>query len=206
MAVKVVSDELTKLLGQGKKKLNPQRPLRNLSLDLRGSGKTTSAAKLARYLIKKEGARKPCLIAADLRRPAAIDQLETLAKNDGIDFRADRSAKDVPSMVAQLTKDAETTGSDVVIIDTAGRLQIDSDLMSEISRIRDLIQPQEIFLVADAALGQQAVDVVTQFNKVTPLTGIILTELGWRCTRRRCFIHGVSHWCSHSLYRYWKIW
>ncbi len=177
MAVKVVSDELTKLLGEGEKTLNPQRPLRILLVGLQGSGKTTSAAKLARHLIKKEGVRKPSLIAADLRRPAAIDQLETLAKNEGIDFRSDRTAQDVPAMVAQLTKDAEASGSDVVIVDTAGRLQIDADLMSEISRIRDLIQPQEIFLVADAALGQQAVDVAAQFNASTPLTGIILTKL-----------------------------
>jgi len=148
-----------------------------LLVGLQGSGKTTSAAKLARHLIKKEGVRKPSLIAADLRRPAAIDQLETLAKNEGIDFRSDRSAQDVPAMVAQLTKDAEASGSDVVIVDTAGRLQIDADLMSEINRIRDLIQPQEIFLVADAALGQQAVDVAAQFNTSTPLTGIILTKL-----------------------------
>ncbi len=177
MAVKVVSDELTRLLGEGEKTLNPQRPLRILLVGLQGSGKTTSAAKLARHLIKKEGVRKPSLIAADLRRPAAIDQLETLAKNEGIDFRSDRTAQDVPAMVAQLTKDAEASGSDVVIVDTAGRLQIDADLMSEISRIRDLIQPQEIFLVADAALGQQAVDVAAQFNASTPLTGIILTKL-----------------------------
>ncbi|MSR72948.1 MAG: signal recognition particle protein, partial [Opitutales bacterium] len=177
MAVKVVSDELTRLLGEGERALNPQRPLRILLVGLQGSGKTTSAAKLARHLIKKEGVRKPSLIAADLRRPAAIDQLETLAKNEGIDFRSDRLAKDVPAMVAQLTKDAEASGSDVVIVDTAGRLQIDADLMSEISRIRDLIQPQEIFLVADAALGQQAVDVAVQFNTSTPLTGIILTKL-----------------------------
>jgi len=177
MAVKVVSDELTRLLGEGEKTLNPQRPLRILLVGLQGSGKTTSAAKLARHLIKKEGARKPSLIAADLRRPAAIDQLETLAKNEGIDFRSDRNAKDVPAMVAQLTKDAEAAGSDVVIIDTAGRLQIDADLMSEISRIRDIVKPQEIFLVADAALGQQAVDVAAQFNTSTPLTGIILTKL-----------------------------
>jgi len=177
MAVKVVSDELTLLLGEGARTLNPQRPLRILLVGLQGSGKTTSAAKLARHLIKKEGVRKPSLIAADLRRPAAIDQLETLAKNEGIDFRADRAAKDVPAMVAQLTKDAESSGSDVVIVDTAGRLQIDADLMSEISRIRELIAPQEIFLVADAALGQQAVDVAAQFNASTPLTGIILTKL-----------------------------
>jgi len=177
MAVKVVSDELTRLLGEGARTLNPQRPLRILLVGLQGSGKTTSAAKLARHLIKKEGVRKPSLIAADLRRPAAIDQLETLAKNEGIDFRADRAAKDVPAMVAQLTKDAESSGSDVVIVDTAGRLQIDADLMSEISRIRELIAPQEIFLVADAALGQQAVDIAAQFNASTPLTGIILTKL-----------------------------
>jgi len=177
MAVKVVSDELTRLLGEGARTLNSQRPLRILLVGLQGSGKTTSAAKLARHLIKKEGVRKPSLIAADLRRPAAIDQLETLAKNEGIDFRADRAAKDVPAMVAQLTKDAESSGSDVVIVDTAGRLQIDADLMSEISRIRELIAPQEIFLVADAALGQQAVDVAAQFNASTPLTGIILTKL-----------------------------
>lgn len=177
MVVKVISDELTKLLGEGERPLNPQRPLRILLVGLQGSGKTTSAAKLARHLLKKEGVRKPSLVAADLRRPAAIDQLETLAKQEGIDFRADRTAQDVPKMVEKLTQDAEASGADVVIIDTAGRLQIDADLMSEISRLRELVQPQEIFLVADAALGQQAVEVATQFNATTPLTGIILTKM-----------------------------
>lgn len=177
MVVKVISDELTKLLGEGERPLNPQRPLRILLVGLQGSGKTTSAAKLARHLLKKEGVRKTSLVAADLRRPAAIDQLETLATQEGIDFRADRTAQDVPKMVEKLTQDAEASGADVVIIDTAGRLQIDADLMSEIRRLRELVQPQEIFLVADAALGQQAVEVATQFNATTPLTGIILTKM-----------------------------
>ncbi|MEY3583244.1 MAG: hypothetical protein RJA48_327 [Verrucomicrobiota bacterium] len=177
MAVKVVSDELTKLLGEGARPLAPARPLRVLLVGLQGSGKTTSAAKLAKHLVKKEGVRKPSLVAADLRRPAAIDQLETLAKQEGFDFRADRAATDVAAMVGRLVKDAEVAGSDVVIVDTAGRLQIDGELMDEVRRVRESFQPHEVFLVADAALGQQAVDVAAKFHESTPLTGIILTKL-----------------------------
>lgn len=177
MAVKIVSDELTKLLGEGECPLNPRRPLRVLLVGLQGSGKTTSAAKLAKHLVKKEGIRKPSLIAADLRRPAAIDQLETLAKNEGFDFRADRAATDVAAMVGRLVKEAEAAAADLVIVDTAGRLQIDSELMDEVRRVREAFAPHEIFLVADAALGQQAVDVAAKFNETTPLTGIILTKL-----------------------------
>ncbi len=177
MAVKVVSDELTKLLGEGERAINPRRPLRILLVGLQGSGKTTSAAKLAKYLVKKEGVRKPSLIAADLRRPAAIDQLETLARNEGFDFRADRAATDVAAMVGRLVKEAEAGAADLVIVDTAGRLQIDGDLMEEVRRVRDTFQPHEVFLVADAALGQQAVDVAAKFHESTPLTGIILTKL-----------------------------
>lgn len=177
MAVKVISDELTRLLGEGERPINPVRPLRILLVGLQGSGKTTSAAKLAKNLVKKEGLRKPSLIAADLRRPAAIDQLETLAKQEGFDFRADRGAKNVAEMVGRLVREAEASGSDAVIVDTAGRLQIDADLMEEIRQVREVLQPHEVFLVADAALGQQAVDVATQFHAATPLTGIILTKL-----------------------------
>jgi len=177
MAVKVVSDELTKLLGEGERAMDPRRPLRVLLVGLQGSGKTTSAAKLAKHLVKKDGIRKPSLIAADLRRPAAIDQLETLAKQEGFDFRADRAATDVAAMVAKLTQDAESSGSDLIIVDTAGRLQIDAELMSEVAQVRAQFAPHEIFLVADAALGQQAVEVAAQFNTTTPLTGIILTKL-----------------------------
>jgi len=177
MAVKVVSDELTKLLGEGERPIDPRRPLRILLVGLQGSGKTTSAAKLAKHLVKKEGIRKPSLVAADLRRPAAIDQLETLAKNEGFDFRSDRAATDVAAMVGRLVKEAEAAAADLVIVDTAGRLQIDGDLMEEVRRVRDAFQPHEVFLVADAALGQQAVDVAAKFHESTPLTGIILTKL-----------------------------
>ncbi len=155
MAVKVVSDELTKLLGEGERPIDPRRPLRVLLVGLQGSGKTTSAAKRAKHLVKKEGLRKPSLVAADLRRPAAIDQLETLAKNEGFDFRADRAATDVAAMVGRLVKEAEAAAADLVIVDTAGRLQVDGELMEEVRRVRDAFQPHEVFLVADAALGHQ---------------------------------------------------
>jgi signal recognition particle subunit SRP54 len=127
--------------------------------------------------VKKEGIRKPSLIAADLRRPAAIDQLETLAKQEGFDFRAERGATDVAAMVGRLTREAEGAAADLVIVDTAGRLQIDGELMDEVKQIRATFNPHEVFLVADAALGQQAVDVAAKFHAATPLTGIILTKL-----------------------------
>ena len=177
MAVKIIHDELVKLLGEGREGLSPKRPLRVMLVGLHGSGKTTSAAKLAKFMVKKEGVRTPCLVACDIYRPAAIDQLEILAKAEGALFHADRASRDVPVIGEAGLKFAQQHHADLVIFDTAGRLQIDNDLIEEIRRLRDIVQPDEVLLVADSALGQEAVNVAKHFHEAVNLTGIILTKL-----------------------------
>jgi signal recognition particle subunit SRP54 len=177
MAVKIIHDELVKLLGGETAGLAQKRPLRIMLVGLHGSGKTTSAAKLARHLVKKEGDTKPALIACDVYRPAAIDQLETLARAENFLCYADRNEKDVPALAASGLDFALKNGADVVIFDTAGRLQVDANLIEEIKRIRERVQPDEVLLVADAALGQEAVNVAKHFHEAVQITGIILTKL-----------------------------
>ncbi|MDR2862639.1 MAG: signal recognition particle protein Srp54, partial [Puniceicoccales bacterium] len=147
-----------------------------LLVGLHGSGKTTTAAKLARHLVKKEGCAKPVLVACDVYRPAAIDQLETLAAAEGFLCYADRNERDVPKLGAEGLDFARKNYADAVIFDTAGRLQIDATLIEEIKKLRERVQPDEVLLVADAALGQEAVNVAQHFNEAVALTGIILTK------------------------------
>ncbi|MCC5835850.1 MAG: signal recognition particle protein [Opitutales bacterium] len=175
MVVKVINDELAKLLGEGSTELVNEKPLRVLLLGLQGSGKTTFAAKLAKRL-EKEG-YKPALIACDVYRPAAIDQLEILAKDNGFLFYGERDQKDVVGISKRGAKWAREQGATAVIFDTAGRLQIDTELVEEVRKVRETVQPQESLLVADAALGQEAVNVAKTFNESVPLTGIVMTKL-----------------------------
>jgi signal recognition particle subunit SRP54 len=177
MAVKIIHDELVKLFGGETARLPQKRPLRIMLVGLHGSGKTTSAAKLARHLVKKEGATKPALIACDVYRPAAIDQLETLARAENLLCYADRNEKNVPKLAAEGLDFARKNFADIVIFDTAGRLQIDANLIEEIKQLRERVQPDEVLLVADAALGQEAVNVAKHFHEAVQLTGIILTKL-----------------------------
>lgn len=177
-AVKIIHDELVKLLGgEGANGLSAKRPLRVMLVGLHGSGKTTSAGKLAKWLVKKEGVRTPCLVACDIYRPAAIDQLQILAKGENALFYADRESRDVPAIGAAGLKYARENHADLVVFDTAGRLQIDEDLIAEIKRLKDVIEPDEVLLVADSALGQEAVNVAKHFHEAVNLTGIILTKL-----------------------------
>lgn len=177
MAVKVIHDELTRLLGGDARALAPARPLRILLVGLHGSGKTTTAGKLALHLREAGGFRAPWLVGADIHRPAAIDQLETLAAQAKVGFWSDREARDAAALAKAGAAAGVAAGADVILVDTAGRLQADADLMAEVVRIREAFQPHEVFLVADAALGQQAVDVAARFHAATPLTGLILTKL-----------------------------
>ena len=174
--IKIVHDELVATLGGEAAELaKPAKPpLVILVVGLQGSGKTTSAAKLAN-LVKTNG-RRPMLVAADLQRPAAIDQLETLGGRAGIPVFVDRKSKPVKLAKAAL-KEARNLGNDVVIIDTAGRLQIDDDLMSELAAINKVAEPDEVLLVVDAMTGQDAVNVAEGFLARTDLTGIVLTKL-----------------------------
>lgn len=175
-AVKIIHDELVKLLGEGTQELSPTRPLKLMMVGLHGSGKTTSSAKLAKFLIKR-GNYKPCLVACDVYRPAAIDQLETLAGTIGAKFYCERDCKDVPAIAERGLKFAIENFCDLVIFDTAGRLQIDEELIEEIKRLRERVSPQEVLLVADSALGQEAVNVAKHFHEAVNLTGLIMTKL-----------------------------
>ena len=176
MAVKIIHDELVRLLGEDSTKFSPARPLKIMLVGLHGSGKTTSAGKLARYL-RAHGNYRPALVACDVYRPAAIDQLETLAKATGTPFFCDRESKDVPAIGEKFLREALNSSADLVIFDTAGRLQIDETLIEEIKRLRERVRPDETLLVADAALGQEAVNVARHFHEAVGLTGIVLTKL-----------------------------
>src|SRR5437868_12686039 len=172
--VKIFKDELTILLGGDAAPVNLSKPGRILMVGLNGSGKTTSSAKLAR-LLKKQG-RNPALIAVDLHRPAAIEQLATLGKQIDVPvFTPEPSEKEVRRAAAASLQWMEN--ADVKIFDTAGRQEIDQPLVEELKQLRDFLQPQEILLVADAATGQQAVSVATHFNDALHITGIVLTKL-----------------------------
>jgi signal recognition particle subunit SRP54 len=173
--IKIVHEELVTTLGSKAvpmKKAAP--PLTILMVGLQGSGKTTTAGKLALHL-KKQG-KKPLLVAADLQRPAAIDQLETLGARIDVPVYAERKAKPA-RLVKTAMKEATRTGRDVVIVDTAGRLQIDQQLMSELSDVRRAADPDEVLLVVDAMTGQDAVNVATGFQERVGLTGVILSKL-----------------------------
>ncbi|MDR1497522.1 MAG: signal recognition particle protein [Puniceicoccales bacterium] len=177
MAVKIIHDELVSILGGKTADVSRKRPLRIMLVGLHGSGKTTTAAKLARHLVKKEGCAKPVLVACDIHRPAAIDQLETLARNGGFLCHADRSKKDAPAIAVDGAEFARQNACDLIIFDTAGRLQVDVPLIEEIKKLNERVRPDEILLVADAALGQEAVNVAKTFHEALNLTGIILTKL-----------------------------
>lgn len=172
--VKIFHDELSILLGGDAAPLDLGEPHRILLVGLNGSGKTTSAAKLAQFL-KKQG-HSPRLIALDLQRPAAIEQLATLAKQIEVAVHTPAAnEKNVPRAAAAALQDREERTID--IFDTAGRQEIDEALIQELKALKDFLQPQEILLVVDAATGQQAVSVATHFNEALQITGIILTKL-----------------------------
>lgn len=174
--IKIINDELIELLGEGDTDLEDKKPLRIMMVGLHGSGKTTSSGKLARYLSKKRDYR-PALIGCDVYRPAAIDQLETLAKSEGCTFYSDRDEKNVVRIGQRGLEAAKAAEANLIIFDTAGRLQIDSDLIEEIKDLKKAVQPDEVLLVADSALGQEAVNVAGHFHEAVGCTGIILTKL-----------------------------
>jgi signal recognition particle subunit SRP54 len=173
--IKIIHDELVKLLGEGENSLSTARPLKILMVGLHGSGKTTSSAKLGK-LLKKRGYR-PFVAACDIYRPAAIDQLEILAKQEELGFYSDRISRDVPSIGGAALEAAKTATADCIIFDTAGRLQIDHDLVEEVKKLHARVQPDEVLLVADGALGQEAVNVAKAFHDALNLTGLILTKM-----------------------------
>ena len=174
--IKIIHDELVDLLGSTNARLNLSgSPSCILMVGLHGSGKTTSSGKLAR-LLQKQG-RQPLLVAADANRPAAMDQLETLGKQIEIPVFVKRGETDVLKIAREALDFAKASSRNVLIFDTAGRLQIDAPLVQELVRLRDLVRPQEILLVLDAATGQEAVNVATHFDQALQITGSILTKL-----------------------------
>jgi signal recognition particle subunit SRP54 len=174
--VKIIHDELVDLLGSQNAALKLDgNPSSILMVGLHGSGKTTSSGKLAR-LLQKQG-RQPLLVAADVYRPAAMDQLETLGKQIEIPVFLKRGETDVLKIAREAMDFAQKNSRNILIFDTAGRLQIDEPLVQELVRLRDLVKPQEILLVLDAATGQEAVNVATHFDSALQITGSILTKL-----------------------------
>ena len=175
--VKIVHEELTALMGSGDSRLAfaGRPPTVILLAGLQGSGKTTAAAKLA-LLLRKEG-KAPALVAADLQRPAAIDQLEQLAKQIQIPVYLDRSTKDAVKVAKEGLDQARAQGRDVLIVDTAGRLHIDEELMNELAAVRKELKPHNILLVLDSMTGQDAVSVAEAFAERIDFDGIVLTKL-----------------------------
>ncbi len=173
--IKIINDELVKLLGEGETGLSTNRPLKILMVGLQGGGKTTTSAKIAKFL-KKDG-YNPLLVACDIYRPAAIDQLESIGEQIGVPVFSDRSSPDVPLIGENALKQSQIEGRDLIIFDTAGRLQIDAPLIEEIKELKRRIQPEEVILVADGAIGQEAVNVAESFHKAVELTGIAMTKL-----------------------------
>lgn len=173
--IKIVNEELISVLGEpGKLNLTGSQPIVIMLVGLQGSGKTTTAAKLA-ALLQRQGQR-PLLVAADVRRPAAIQQLITLGKQIGAPVHSEPSASP-PDLCAAAIKKAKELANGVVILDTAGRLHIDDQMMAELVQIKQKIRPSEILLVADAMTGQDAVRVAETFNQHIGLTGLILTKI-----------------------------
>ena len=174
--VKIVKDELIELLGGDAAPLNTTgNPAILMLVGLQGSGKTTTIGKLANYLRKKKG-KKPLMVACDVYRPAAIDQLKQLGKELNIEVYSEGKANPV-EISKNAVNYAKENGYDYVLIDTAGRLQIDENLMDELKNITEAISPEETLLVIDAMIGQDAINVITGFNEKLKLTGVILTKL-----------------------------
>lgn len=175
--IKIVKDELVELLGGEDAKLNftPNPPTVIMLVGLQGSGKTTTAGKLAN-IIRKQG-KKPLLVACDVYRPAAIKQLQVVGKQLDIPVYANETTKDVNLIAKQAMSVAISKLNDVVILDTAGRLQIDEPLMQELKDVKKSVKPHEILLVVDSMIGQDAVNIAQTFNEQVGIDGIVLTKL-----------------------------
>jgi signal recognition particle subunit SRP54 len=176
--VKIVHDELTELMGQGSSKLafSGRPPTVILLAGLQGSGKTTAAAKLALHLRKKEG-KAPALAACDLQRPAAVDQLEQLGKQIQVPVYLDRGERDPVALAAWSLGQARAQGRDVLIVDTAGRLHVDEEMMEQLVQIRGAVKPHNVLLVLDSMTGQDAVSVAEAFAEQVAFDGVVLTKL-----------------------------
>ncbi len=177
LMVKIVQDELTELMGGSEAQFNiTGNPAIILVAGLQGSGKTTFTGKLASYLKTQKG-KSPLVVACDIYRPAAIDQLTVLAEQIGVSIYSERENKDAVSIALNAIKEAKATNKNVVIIDTAGRLAIDEVMMKEVADIKAALNPTEILFVVDAMTGQDAVNTAKAFNDRLDFTGVVLTKL-----------------------------
>ena len=174
--LKIVNDELVALMGPVDPTIPQREPITTLMLcGLQGSGKTTTCGKLGKRLLN--AGRKPMFVAADLQRPAAIDQLETLGGQLGVKVFVDRESKDPVDVCKRALKEAKNSGVDVAILDTAGRLHIDDELMQQLRDVERKVQPDQVYFVVDAMTGQDAVNSAKAFNDALELDGVILTKL-----------------------------
>lgn len=177
LMVKIVKDELAELMGGAESSFNTKgNPAVILIAGLQGSGKTTFSGKLANYLKTKKGL-SPLLVAADIYRPAAMEQLRVLGQQIGVDVHVEAENKDAVAIAQNAIKDARSKNKNVVIIDTAGRLAIDEAMMTEVANIKSAVNPQEILFVVDSMTGQDAVNTAKAFNDRLDFTGVVLTKL-----------------------------
>ncbi|MEI8074742.1 MAG: signal recognition particle protein [Bacteroidota bacterium] len=177
LMTKIVQDELTELMGGSEAQFNfTGNPAVILIAGLQGSGKTTFTGKLANYLKTQKG-KSPMVVACDIYRPAAIDQLTVLAEQIGVTVYSERENKDAVSIAQNAIKEAKATNKNVVIIDTAGRLAIDEVMMAEVANVKAAVNPQEILFVVDSMTGQDAVNTAKLFNDRLDFTGVVLTKL-----------------------------
>lgn len=177
LMVKIVHDELTKLMGGDTAEIELKgRPAVILMSGLQGSGKTTFSGKLARMLKTKKN-RKPLLVACDVYRPAAIEQLKVVGEQIGVPVYTEPDNKDVVAIANNAIKEAKAKGNDVVIVDTAGRLAVDEEMMNEISNLKNAINPDETLFVVDSMTGQDAVNTAKEFNDRLDFNGVVLTKL-----------------------------
>jgi signal recognition particle subunit SRP54 len=176
--IRFVAIELREMMGGSARELDlkVKPPVKIMLVGLQGSGKTTSSAKLARFL-KDERKRHPLLVSTDVRRPAAMEQLRVLGAQIGVPVLETRETEDPIEIGSRALARAETAGYDAIIFDTAGRLQIDEELMDELGRLRSAVQPHQILLVADAMTGQDAVNVAQGFHDQLKISGVVLTKL-----------------------------
>jgi signal recognition particle subunit SRP54 len=173
--IKIVNEELVQTLGgtTGKLTVSSKPPSVVMMAGLQGSGKTTASAKLAKHLVGQ--GRRPLLVGADLQRPAAVEQLRVLGERAGVPVFSEPT--DPVSVARASLEEAARLGRDVVIVDTAGRLQVDVELMDELREVRDAVRPNDTLLVVDAMTGQEAVNVATEFDQAVGLTGVVLTKI-----------------------------
>ena len=176
MILKIIKEELVDLLGEENDALNISGLTSIMMVGLQGSGKTTTASKIA-YLMKKKSNKKPLLVALDVYRPAAIDQLITLGKSIDVEVYYDKDSKNVVDIASRALAYAREKSFDLVILDTAGRLQVDEALMNELKDVNSVIKPKEVLLVVDAMSGQDSVNVAKEFNDKLRITGLVMSKL-----------------------------